>query len=194
MLLAALQPTLSSWESGCSRLCCWMAIGGGRGTASAPSSPSSSPQLCMPDEEDLDRVPLLSPSLRIRWGVERVRRMMKSVWHENPNAAKLFSRWSAAPHLLQGLVLRRGGAVVRVLLRAVHGVHVLPGAVAVLLVLVGELLDVAVRFARTEPAHGAGQPLPQGVARALGPRRAVRAQGVAGARLQGVVAGYGQSV
>lgn len=148
----------------------------------------------MPDEEDLDRVPLLSPSLRIRWGVERVRRMMKSVWHENPNPPKLFSRWSAAPHLLQGLVLRRGGAVVRVLLRAVHGVHVLPGAVAVLLVLVGELLDVAVRFARTEPAHGAGQPLPQGVARALGPRRAVRAQGVAGARLQGVVAGYGQSV
>lgn len=60
-------PTLSSWESGCSRLCCWMAIGGGRGTASAPSSPSSSPQLCMPDEEDLDRVPLLNPSLRIRW-------------------------------------------------------------------------------------------------------------------------------
>lgn len=44
-----------------------MAIGGGRGTASAPSSPSSSPQLCIPDEEDLDRVPLLSPSLRIRW-------------------------------------------------------------------------------------------------------------------------------
>ncbi|TNN79746.1 hypothetical protein EYF80_009979 [Liparis tanakae] len=44
-----------------------MAIGGGRGTASAPSSPSSSPQLCMPDEEDLERVPLLSPSLRIRW-------------------------------------------------------------------------------------------------------------------------------
>lgn len=60
-------PTLSSWESGCSKLCCWMAIGGGRGTASAPSSPSSSPQLCMPEEEDLDRVPLLSPSLRIRW-------------------------------------------------------------------------------------------------------------------------------
>lgn len=58
--------TLSSWESGCSRLCCWIAIGGGRGTASAPSSPSSSPQLCMPDEEDLESVPLLSPSLRIR--------------------------------------------------------------------------------------------------------------------------------
>lgn len=57
---------MSSWESGCSRLCCWMAIGGGRGTASAPSSPSSSPQLCIPDEEDFERVPLLSPSLRMR--------------------------------------------------------------------------------------------------------------------------------
>lgn len=67
-------PTLSSWESGWSRLCCWMAIGGGSGTASAPSSPSSSPQLCMPDEEDLDRVPLLSPSLRIRW------REIKNKW------------------------------------------------------------------------------------------------------------------
>lgn len=56
--------TLSSWESGCSRLCCWMAIGGGRGTESAPSSPSSSPQLCMPEELDLDNVPLDKPSLR----------------------------------------------------------------------------------------------------------------------------------
>lgn len=75
-----------------------------------------------------------------------------------------------------------------------HGVHVLPGAVAVLLVLVGELLDVAVRLARAEPAHRAGQPFPQRVAWALGPRRAVRAQGVAGARLQGIVTGYGQGV
>ena len=41
-----------------------MAMGGGRGTESAPSSPSSSPQLCMPDEEDLESVPLLRPSLR----------------------------------------------------------------------------------------------------------------------------------
>lgn len=41
-----------------------MAIGGGRGTESAPSSPSSSPQLCMPDELDFDRVPLDKPSLR----------------------------------------------------------------------------------------------------------------------------------
>lgn len=41
-----------------------MAIGGGRGTESAPSSPSSSPQLCMPDELDLDSVPLDRPSLR----------------------------------------------------------------------------------------------------------------------------------
>lgn len=56
--------TLSSCESGCSRLCCWMAIGGGRGTESAPSSPSSSPQLCMPEELDLDNVPLDKPSLR----------------------------------------------------------------------------------------------------------------------------------
>lgn len=56
--------TLSSCESGCSRLCCWMAMGGGSGTASAPSSPSSSPQLCMPDDDDLDSVPLLRPSFR----------------------------------------------------------------------------------------------------------------------------------
>lgn len=56
--------TLSSWESGWSRLCCWMAMGGGRGTASAPSSPSSSPQLCMPEDEDLESVPLLRPSFR----------------------------------------------------------------------------------------------------------------------------------
>lgn len=39
-------------------------MGGGSGTASAPSSPSSSPQLCMPEEEDLDSVPLLRPSFR----------------------------------------------------------------------------------------------------------------------------------
>lgn len=39
-----------------------MAIGGGRGTESAPSSPSSSPQLCIPEEEDLESVPLLRPS------------------------------------------------------------------------------------------------------------------------------------
>lgn len=89
---AAPWPTLSSWESGCSRLCCWMAIGGGRGTASAPSSPSSSPQLCMPDEEDLDRVPLLSPSLRIRWGggVGRVRHAMRSIWRQNQHLQVLF--------------------------------------------------------------------------------------------------------
>lgn len=59
--------TLSSCESGCSRLCCWMAMGGGRGTASAPSSPSSSPQLCMPDDEDFESVPLLRPSFRPLW-------------------------------------------------------------------------------------------------------------------------------
>lgn len=56
--------TLSSCASGWRRLCCWMAMGGGRGTVSAPSSPSSSPQLCMPDDEDLESVPLLRPSLR----------------------------------------------------------------------------------------------------------------------------------
>jgi len=42
-----------------------MAIGGGRGTESGPSSPSSSPQLCIPEEEDLDKVPLLKPSFLI---------------------------------------------------------------------------------------------------------------------------------
>lgn len=75
-----------------------------------------------------------------------------------------------------------------------HGVHVLPGAVAVLLVLVGQLLDVAVGLARAETAHGAGQPLPQRVAGTLGARRAVGAQGLAGARLQGIVAGHGQGI
>lgn len=63
--------TLSSCESGCSRLCCWMAMGGGRGTESAPSSPSSSPQLCMPDELDLDSVPLDRPSLRTLWDARK---------------------------------------------------------------------------------------------------------------------------
>lgn len=70
----ALHPlTLSSCESGCSRLCCWMAIGGGRGTESAPSSPSSSPQLCMPEELDLDNVPLDRPSLRTLCNTQKVR-------------------------------------------------------------------------------------------------------------------------
>lgn len=62
--VSVLSFTLSSCESGWRRLCCWMAMGGGSGTASAPSSPSSSPQLCMPEEEDLDSVPLLRPSFR----------------------------------------------------------------------------------------------------------------------------------
>lgn len=64
--------TLSSCESGWSRLCCWMAMGGGRGTASAPSSPSSSPQLCMPDDEDFESVPLLRPSFRPLWNQTNV--------------------------------------------------------------------------------------------------------------------------
>lgn len=63
-------------------------------------------------------------------------------------------------YFLQCLVLWCGSAVVRVLLRTGHCVHVLSCAVTVLLVLVGELLDVAVSFAGAEPAYRAGQPLP----------------------------------
>lgn len=64
--------TLSSWESGWRRLCCWIAIGGGRGTASAPSSPSSSPQLCIPEDDDFESVPLLSPSFRPLCGEKNI--------------------------------------------------------------------------------------------------------------------------
>lgn len=42
-----------------------MAMGGGRGMVSVPSSHSSSPQLCMPDEDDLESVPLPRPSILI---------------------------------------------------------------------------------------------------------------------------------
>lgn len=49
-----------------------------------------------------------------------------------------------------------------------HGVHVLPCAIAVLLVLVGELLNVSICFARAESTYRAGQPLPQRVPRAFG--------------------------
>lgn len=74
---------------------------------------------------------------------------------------------SIASYFLQCLVLWRRCTVVRVLLRAVH-VHVLPRAIAVLLVLVGELLNVAVCFAGAEPPYRAGQPLPQCVPGAFG--------------------------
>lgn len=94
-------------------------------------------------------------------------------------------------YLLQRLILGRCGAVIRVFLRAVHGVHVLSRSLAVLLVLVGQFLHVAVGFAGAEPPHGAGQPLPQRVPRAFGAGGAVRTQGLARARLQGVVTGYG---
>ena len=105
-------------------------------------------------------------------------------------------RACAAPHLLQGLVLGRGGRVVGVLVGAQRqvGGRLADHLAAVLLVLVGQLLDVAVRFARAQAPHGAGQPLAQRVARPLGPRGGVGPQGVAGARLQGVVAGDGQRV
>ena len=75
-----------------------------------------------------------------------------------------------------------------------HGVHVLPGALAVLLVLVGKLLNMAVSLSGAEPPHGAGQPLPQRVPGAFGAWRAVRTQGLAGAWLQGIVTGYRQGV
>lgn len=54
-----------------------MAIGGGRGTASAASSPSSSPQLCMPEEDDLESVPLLRPSYLILCRDIRGKKMRK---------------------------------------------------------------------------------------------------------------------
>lgn len=97
-------------------------------------------------------------------------------------------------YFLQGLILWCGGAVVRVLLRAGNRVHVLPRAVTVLLMLVGELLDVAISFTGAEPPNRTRQPLPQSVSRTFGTRGAVRTQGLAGAGLQGIITGYGQGV
>lgn len=183
--------TLSSCESGCSRLCCWIAIGGGRGTASAPSSPSSSPQLCMPDEEDLDRVPLLRPSLRMRYRQKwksdcQILNNTISMPHSQPNSSRCY--------LLQSFILWSGGTVVWVLLWAGHHVHVLPCAVAVLLVLVGEFLDVTISFTGAKPPYRACQPLSQSIPGTFGSWWAVRTQGLAGARLQSIITGYRQGV
>lgn len=94
-----------------------------------------------------------------------------------------YSQWSTASYFLQCLVLWRCGTVVRVLLRAVHGVHVLPCTIADLLGLVRELLNVAICLARAESPYRAGQPLPQRVPGAFGAWGAVRTQGLAGAWL-----------
>lgn len=93
-------------------------------------------------------------------------------------------------YFLQRLILGCSGTVIRVLLRTVHGIHVLPCALAVLLMLVGQFLHVAIGFARAEPPHGAGQPLPQRVPWAFRARGAVGTQGLARARLEGIVTGY----
>lgn len=128
-------------------------MGGGRGTESAPSSPSSSPQLCMPDELDLDSVPLDRPSLR-------------TLCRTTAGVLKLVSKFRglvcAASHLLEHFILRSGSAVVRVSLGAHGYLPALPHVVA-LLVLVGELLHVAVCFAAAQPAHWAGEPLSKGI-------------------------------
>lgn len=76
-------------------------------------------------------------------------------------------------HFFQRLVLGRSGAVIRVFLRAVHSVHVLSCSLTVLLMLVGQFLHMAIGFARAEPPHRAGQPLPQCVPWALGAGGAV---------------------
>lgn len=68
-------------------------------------------------------------------------------------------------YLFHSLVLRSGGAVVGVLLRA--GVGALADLPA-LLVLVRQLLHVPVGLATAEPPHRAGEPLAQGVAWPLG--------------------------
>lgn len=72
----------------------------------------------------------------------------------------VIQHYSASSYFFQGLILWSGGAVVRVLLRAGHRVHVLPRAIAVLLMLVGELFDVAVGFTGAEPPNRTRQPLP----------------------------------
>lgn len=88
--------TLSSWDSWCRRLCCWMAIGGGRGTESGPSSPSSSPQLCIPEEEDLERVPLLNPSFLIL--CEDRRKPEREIERREINNVKLWNSLAAVAH------------------------------------------------------------------------------------------------
>lgn len=98
--------------------------------------------------------------------------------------------------LFDGLVLRGGGAVVRVLLRA--GVGALPHLPA-LLVLVRQLLHVPVRLAAAQPPHWARQPLAQCIARALGARGALGPHHVGlkrshGGRRAGIVTGDGQRV
>lgn len=99
-------------------------------------------------------------------------------------------------HLLDGLVLRGGSAVVRVLLGACVGALAhLPA----LLVLVGQLLHVPVGLAAAEPPHRAGEPLAQGVAWPLGARGAlgpdhVGLQGGDGGRGTGIITGNRQRV
>lgn len=132
----------------------------------------------MPEEEDLDRVPLLSPSLRIRW-----RETEGDCFYRNKTKTSDSGRRSGDSYFLQRLILGRSGAVIRVFLRAVHSIHVLSRSLTVLLMLVGQFLHVAVGFARAEPPHRAGQPLPQCVPWAFRAGGAVGTQGLAGARL-----------
>lgn len=96
--------------------------------------------------------------------------------------------------LFDGLVLRGGCAVVRVLLRA--GVGALADLPA-LLVLVRQLLHVPVGLAAAQPPHRARQPLAQRVARALGARGAlgphhVGLKGGHRGRRAGIVTGDGE--
>lgn len=163
-----------------------MAIGGGRGTESAPSSPSSSPQLCIPEEEDLESVPLLRPSFLTLCKENRGTRLLGGkveigleIGLTRQIAVSATERtW---PDLFHSLVLWCGSAVVRVFLRAHFCTltHIGP----VLLVLVCQLLYMAVCFAAAQSPHRAGQPLAQGISRPLGSWRTLRAHHVP--RLQG---------
>lgn len=118
---------------------------------------------------------LLTAALHARWGrlgqgaaaqplIAHTLERNKERWLSNDSSKSdmvtVIQHYGVSSYFFQGLILWRGGAVVRVLLRAGHRVHVLPRAIAVLLMLVGELLDVAVGFTGAKPPNGTRQPLP----------------------------------
>lgn len=112
----------------------------------------------MPEELDLDRVPLDRPSFRTLCTQKVERKFSKEFLTDGgdpPTGCK-------HTHLLHRLVLRRSGAVVRVFLGRHGHLPALPH-VSALFVLVGQFLHVAVRLPAAEAAHGAGEPLPQSV-------------------------------
>lgn len=101
--------------------------------------------------------------------------------------------WEAASstHLFNSFILWGRGAVVGVLLRACIGA--LPHLSAFLM-LVGQFFNVPICFPTAQAPHRTGEPLPQGVARALGARGALSTDHVGlkrsyGSGRTGVIAG-----